>query len=390
MTKNSIGSFLAALRKARGMTQQEVADRLNVSNKTVSKWERDEGYPEITMIPALAELFDVTADEILRGERLAREESVEKATAKAGKQLRFLLNRAMTRFKNLSYAAMALIFTGFNAMLTISYAAYRPVIGLGVMLALTAAGGMVQMIAVNGALSVLRDNELLEEEKHGPQAVSIARHARTTLTMAVFTVVLSLPLVIYNDPHFVSSVLRFGDYLRLLPWFLLLAAALSALGAGIVRRVAPLNAEARRQRKALNKKFAVILLAVAVGTGIGYVGARHWAALPDSIKFASREEMNRFLDKYIQYKHQKELALSQGWIFADEGEYIPGDFQVFYVQHRLEKVVGWDREKLEVYTVEKNATQASAVDQVFAALCCVVLAVIGAIYLRKRGKLAKQ
>ena len=67
MTKNSIGSFLAALRKARGMTQQEVADRLNVSNKTVSKWERDEGYPEITMIPALAELFDVTADEILRG-----------------------------------------------------------------------------------------------------------------------------------------------------------------------------------------------------------------------------------------------------------------------------------------------------------------------------------
>src|SRR5690606_27759384 len=101
----------------------------------------------------------------------------------------------MTRFKNLSYAAMALIFTGFNAMLTISYAAYRPVIGLGVMLALTAAGGMVQMIAVNGALSVLRDNELLEEEKHGPQAVSIARHARTTLTMAVFTVVLSLPLV---------------------------------------------------------------------------------------------------------------------------------------------------------------------------------------------------
>jgi len=390
MTKNSIGSFLAALRKARGMTQQEVADRLNVSNKTVSKWERDEGYPEITMIPALAELFDVTADEILRGERLAREESVEKATAKAGKQLRFLLNRAMTRFKNLSYAAMALIFTGFNAMLTISYAAYRPVIGLGVMLALTAAGGMVQMIAVNGALSVLRDNELLEEEKHGPQAVSIARHARTTLTMAVFTVVLSLPLVIYNDPHFVSSVLRFGDYLRLLPWFLLLAAALSALGAGIVRRVAPLNAEARRQRKALNKKFAVILLAVAVGTGIGYVGARHWAALPDSIKFASREEMNRFLDKYIQYKHQKELALSQGWIFADEGEYIPGDFQVFYVQHRLEKVVGWDREKLEVYTVEKNATQACAVDQVFAALCCVELAVIGAIYLRKRGKLAKQ
>ena len=38
MEKKTMGSFLAALRKAKGMTQQEVADRLNVSNKTVSKW----------------------------------------------------------------------------------------------------------------------------------------------------------------------------------------------------------------------------------------------------------------------------------------------------------------------------------------------------------------
>lgn len=254
-------------------------------------------------------MFNVTADEILRGERLARDESEEKAAAKADKQIRFLLNRAMTRFKNLSYVAMALIITGFNAMFTISYAAYRPVIGFGVMLALVAGGGMTQLIAVNGALSVLRDNELLEEEKHRPQVASIARHARTSLTMAVFAIVLSLPLVIYRDSHFVSSVLRFGEYLRVLPWFLLIAAALSALGAGIVQRV---NAEARRQLKALNKKFAIILLAVVVATCIGYIGARYWVALPDSINFASREELNQFLDKYIQYKHQSELALSQG------------------------------------------------------------------------------
>ena len=77
MEKKTMGAFLAALRKANGYTQQEVADKLNVSNKTVSKWERDEGCPEIMMLPLIAELYSVTVDEILRGERINREEKIE-------------------------------------------------------------------------------------------------------------------------------------------------------------------------------------------------------------------------------------------------------------------------------------------------------------------------
>lgn len=69
MAKNSIGQFIAALRKANGMTQQNVADRLNVSNKAVSRWERDECAPDLSVIPALAEMFGVTCDELLKGER---------------------------------------------------------------------------------------------------------------------------------------------------------------------------------------------------------------------------------------------------------------------------------------------------------------------------------
>ena len=61
-------SYLAALRKGAGMTQQEVADRLGVSNKTISKWESGGGFPDIAILPALAELYGVTADDILAGE----------------------------------------------------------------------------------------------------------------------------------------------------------------------------------------------------------------------------------------------------------------------------------------------------------------------------------
>ena len=69
MTNKSIGNFLSELRKEKGLTQKEVADFLNVSDKTVSHWECDKYSPDISMIPVLAEFFGVTCDEILKGEK---------------------------------------------------------------------------------------------------------------------------------------------------------------------------------------------------------------------------------------------------------------------------------------------------------------------------------
>ena len=70
MEKQTIGQFLSALRRSTGYTQQDVADKLGVSNKTVSCWERDASCPDISMIPAIAELYGVTCDEILRAKNL--------------------------------------------------------------------------------------------------------------------------------------------------------------------------------------------------------------------------------------------------------------------------------------------------------------------------------
>ena len=71
--KQPIGEFLATLRRANGFTQQEVADRLGISNRTLSAWERGTAMPDILLLPALADLYGVTTDEILRGERSSAE-----------------------------------------------------------------------------------------------------------------------------------------------------------------------------------------------------------------------------------------------------------------------------------------------------------------------------
>lgn len=67
MDKKTIGQFIAILRKANGMTQKQLAEKLNVTDKTVSRWERDESAPDLMLIPVIADIFQITSDELLRG-----------------------------------------------------------------------------------------------------------------------------------------------------------------------------------------------------------------------------------------------------------------------------------------------------------------------------------
>ena len=69
----TLGTFIAALRKEKGLTQRELAEMLCVSDKTVSHWERDETSPDISLLPVIAETFGITVDELLKGERNHKE-----------------------------------------------------------------------------------------------------------------------------------------------------------------------------------------------------------------------------------------------------------------------------------------------------------------------------
>jgi transcriptional regulator with XRE-family HTH domain len=61
----SIDENLKKLRKQKGNTQQQLAEHLNMSVQSVSKWECGEGYPDITLIPAIALYYNVTSDQLL-------------------------------------------------------------------------------------------------------------------------------------------------------------------------------------------------------------------------------------------------------------------------------------------------------------------------------------
>ncbi|MBQ3141268.1 MAG: helix-turn-helix transcriptional regulator [Clostridia bacterium] len=69
MDQIKIGLFLKQLRKEKNLTQEDLAERLNVSNRTVSRWETGSNMPDIGMLVTIAEFYSVSIPEIISGER---------------------------------------------------------------------------------------------------------------------------------------------------------------------------------------------------------------------------------------------------------------------------------------------------------------------------------
>jgi len=67
MKKNTFGKTVARLRKEQGITQQELADRMGVTDKAVSKWERDLSMPDTASLPLLAQTLGTTVDQLMNG-----------------------------------------------------------------------------------------------------------------------------------------------------------------------------------------------------------------------------------------------------------------------------------------------------------------------------------
>ena len=79
MDVKMIGEFLARLRKEQNLTQEQLGEKLGVTNKTVSRWENGNYLPPVKMLQALSDLYGISINEILSGRRLQEADYREKA-----------------------------------------------------------------------------------------------------------------------------------------------------------------------------------------------------------------------------------------------------------------------------------------------------------------------
>ena len=119
MEKKTMGKFIAELRKANGMTQSELAEKLLVSDKTVSRWENDEFTPGISLLPEIADIFGITVDELLRGERnnperedCGAEERKTNANEKSDKQSNLMLDKKSRKYTALTCVSISITVVG--------------------------------------------------------------------------------------------------------------------------------------------------------------------------------------------------------------------------------------------------------------------------------------
>ena len=239
-----MGSFMSALRKARGLTQQEVADRLLVSNKTVSNWDRDEGCPEIMMLPAIAELFEVTVDELLKGERIIKEKEEEKISRKGEQAVRYMLSKAVARFKNLSTVA---IFTGVicaalsNILWLISKNDTRAIASMVLML-LSAVPLLIEIISYNNVKGVLKGDEDIFPEK------LLSEGKRSVASYMTASVLVSVTALLCNLTAFIDE---FHPIITLVP-----SVAVGGIAAFIVYLLLRKSMELdEAERKEYSEKF---------------------------------------------------------------------------------------------------------------------------------------
>ena len=201
MERKTIGGFIAVLRKANGMTQKELAEKLNVSDKTVSRWERDDGAPDLSVIPVIAEIFGVTCDELLRGERKSaaqrndffvermgageadhketdEEGGVWTSSSKAEKQRQRILTVSLSQYKNRSFIAMGISVVGLIAAMIGNFGFLRAYIGFLVGVIFYLVSVVCQAIFVNGAFLAVSDESLVTGRETGEFKYMVIRMVR--------------------------------------------------------------------------------------------------------------------------------------------------------------------------------------------------------------------
>lgn len=264
MEKKSIGAFMSALRKANGYTQEEVAEYLGVSNKTISSWECDKSAPDLSLLPLLAEFYHVTCDELIRGERQTKAETPLPRDSE--KRVRELLRRQAEKLDFIRLLVLGIYAFGILIMYAVGYGLFNGIVGflLGVLFTF---GGTL-FAALYG--KYIRAKTLSEEYIAVQESflAAWARYKRLVAFACAEALALVLPQAIGASAY---SVISFDSYLRIVA--VIEGVYLVVLGIYAVIRGVKADNPAREKRKRILKRMSVITVCLLVCTALFGAGA---------------------------------------------------------------------------------------------------------------------
>ena len=133
MNQEIIGKFIAKCRKEKNMTQQELADKLGVTDRAVSHWENGRRLPDYSLVKELCEILSISINELFSGEKLSKEDYKTKAEENMSK----LINDNYSEKKKINwiiaisvaivYLSISIIFDiwAYSWIIWVGYSIYR-------------------------------------------------------------------------------------------------------------------------------------------------------------------------------------------------------------------------------------------------------------------------
>lgn len=330
MEKKTIGKFIAVMRKANGMTQKELGDKLFVSDKTVSRWERDECTPELSLIPAIAEIFGITTDELLRGEKNNPETPTSediKPSAKADKQFKAMLFVKKRRFDNLMLISIGISLLGMIVGMIINLGFSKGLIAFFVSSAFLLASTLCQICFTSNARITINDDDDYRELTEAANT-SFIQKSIAVYFVNIAILAFCLPLVtIINGVNF---GLGFGSWLLYGIAFAVAGTVLAYLifriiiNPVLIRRNILVFNEVGLARENYSRKLLIRLsslslaIAILLGVAIAVVDSIGTAGFADKLVFETPEEFKEYMESsYDEAKNE-----SGEWYYDADGNLV--------------------------------------------------------------------
>ena len=213
MDQELTGKFIAQLRKEKNLTQKELADKLGISDKTVSKWETGNGMPDVSLLQPLCEELSVNLNELLSGERL----SEESYNGKAEENMMNLAKDVQEGRENKKKAGVIglicgiLVFLLFIEFAIISAGGIGGIYGfidfptliilIGILLGIELIAGRIKRI-FKSLGAAIKYTDLLGEEMRKEHLQDLSFAIKATVIASLFTALIGFINLLYNiiDP----------------------------------------------------------------------------------------------------------------------------------------------------------------------------------------------
>ena len=315
MEKKTIGKFISALRKANGMTQKELGEKLFVSDKTVSRWECDECTPELSLIPSIAEIFGITTDELLRGERnnpdreaATSEDVASKQKAKSDKQFKLMLHSRKKKFTNFSFISIGLTIVGLIAAMICNLGFSKGLLGFCLASVFFVAATICQ-ICFTVSFRLLIDEEEAEHAEEIKKANTDMVFSSVKIFFGILlTFAFCLPIAVLTLSYFNShyglvfdSWLLFGALFTAIAFLLAFCVyKIFVLKALINKEIVWLDEQAVGKANAESKLLGKICIVFAVVLAIIMLATYIITSSVSESTFIERERFDD-PDKFIEY-----------------------------------------------------------------------------------------